>query len=226
MGYQLSESVKVFPSSYRSLNNNGKFTSELNITNAIKAVCENDSFVVGYDDTTKTLKLVVDGYYFEISGYNIPASGKVTAYIYTSAGYLFSCTDGNTVLDNSDNFFVGLYLQSGTEQLPARSTSQLVVSNNGKLINKGYIPELCDKDGNWIDLSSLVNDDGLIDPSKIDWSSLGTKGSRGTVTGNNIISQAIWLQNGQFKENIKITVSKNNPSGTGTRGDMWFVIEE
>ena len=57
--------VNVFPSAYRTANAGGRFTSETNITSAIRAVCELDSFVAGLENDI--LSVVIHGYYFEIS---------------------------------------------------------------------------------------------------------------------------------------------------------------
>lgn len=63
-----SSNVAVFPSAYRQFNRSGKFTSEQNFTNMIKALAGKDSFVVDIitRDNEDYLAVVIDGYYFEI----------------------------------------------------------------------------------------------------------------------------------------------------------------
>lgn len=145
MAYFLSNNVRVFPSTYRTVNASGKFTSETNFTNMIKALAGKDSFVVDLD-ADNTLKVVVKGYYFEIKGFS-PNQPNVWLRINVDNGYLMSL-GGSSQLDDASNFL-------GIE---SNSFGDLQVTDeNGRLINKGYIDELCDEKGNWYDLDQVFD---------------------------------------------------------------------
>ena len=150
MSYTTAQ-VNVFPSAYRTEKPSGKFTSEQNITNLIKSLANKDSFVVDYVTVGKILKVVIDGYYFEIKDYDLP-TGDLTLYIYVKDNYLLSVS-GTTSLDASGNF-VGI--SDSDPGIPADYLRKLEVLKAGKLVNKGYISELIDGDGNWIDLSNIL----------------------------------------------------------------------
>ena len=157
MAYFLSNNVRVFPSTYRTVNASGKFTSETNFTNMIKALAGKDSFVV--DLEVNTLKVVVKGYYFEID--NFTGGPNIWLRVNVNNGYLMSL-GGSSQLDDASNFL-------GIE---SNSSGDLQVTNgDGKLINKGYIPELCDEDGNWFDLRNIFiknnNGDIIINPTAL-----------------------------------------------------------
>ena len=149
-----SSNVAVFPSAYRQFNRSGKFTSEQNFTNMIKALAGKDSFVV--DIITRNnedyLAVVIDGYYFEIKDNWQSLPQSLVLYIRVDNGYLVKVDDGTTILDSGSNF-----VALSTKEISGH-TAKLEVVRDGKLVNKGYISDLCDsKTGNWINLSSIFN---------------------------------------------------------------------
>ena len=64
MSYIQSDHVKVFPSTYRTEYLQGKYTSEENFVNIINSITDIKSYVL--DWTFPVLKVVINGYYFEI----------------------------------------------------------------------------------------------------------------------------------------------------------------
>lgn len=149
-----SSNVAVFPSAYRQFNRSGKFTSEQNFTNMIKALAGKDSFVVDLIERNNEdyLAVVIDGYYFEIKDNWQSLPQSLVLYIRVDNGYLVKVDDGTTTLDSGSNFVA---LAHGSA---SGYTAELEVVRDGKLVNKGYIPDLCDsKTGNWINLSSIFN---------------------------------------------------------------------
>ena len=168
MAFFTTKDSSVFPSTYRIVDNGGKYTSERNLTNILKAISSSDSFVVGYEnvDGVNILKFVINGYYFEIK--NITLQSNLYVGITVKNDYLVSSIDESPDLD-VDSKFTGCYYDFGTAP-----TGCLQITNAaGELINLGYISPLTDADGNWIDISNLVfTDNGKIDASSIDFSTL------------------------------------------------------
>ena len=185
-----SNNIKVFPSAYRTYNPGGKYTSEQNITNMIKALADKDSFVVDFINTSVTLpyrgilKVVVDGYYFEISDFEL--SGNQYLSIRVENGYLVDYSNATTTLDTG-GIFTGLDHST--------SSGMLQVCKDGKIINKGFIRELIDSEGNWIDLSNITIVNNKIDPKSINFDKF--------VYIANLLSQYATLlgtsENGAFK---------------------------
>jgi len=246
MSYFSSGNVKVFPSSYRTQYASGKFTSEENLTSIVKALAGKDSFVVGFTPTGGStakgvLKVVIDGYYFEITDFEV--SGTKTLYIRKDAGYLVNFGDATRNLDATAGF-TGISDTAGT----SGEYYSLQVCKDSRIINLGYIDALCDSDGNWIDISNLIiTNDGKIDPSSIDFNSIQNyiyvakfiaegatqlgEWSSGTFSPynkggyNGGVTTTIKFANGVPTESIKITYSTNQPSGTANNGDIWFIYQ-
>ena len=145
MAYFNSTDVGVFPSAYRSSYSAGKFTSELNMTNMIKALAQRPSFVVGM--TSTTLKIVVGGYYFEIANFQVSSHQNTDVEINVIGGYLMSVDDGDTTLDESD-LFEGLKYTDNVSGDPVSTDTKLSITRNGELVNQGYISNLVDENGN------------------------------------------------------------------------------
>lgn len=177
MAHFTTDKVIVFPSAYRGQNASSasKYTSEQNITNLIKSMISNDdgSFVVGYT-SSGVLKVIISGYYFEITISDISSYDNLWLWIKLNANYLVN-TDNDTINLDVSGDFTGL-AYSDTE--PSSYSYKLQVKKDGKFVNNGYIKELSDGDGNWINvetlnkIADLLTPDGLIDPNKIDWDEL------------------------------------------------------
>lgn len=60
--------VKVFPFGHDRSNNDpySRVLNEQNITNMIKSITDNSDYVVDYDDHTRKLQFVLNGYYFSV----------------------------------------------------------------------------------------------------------------------------------------------------------------
>ena len=219
----------VFPSTYRTERITGRYTSELNFVNIIKSLSNVESFVIDYNNNT--LKIIIGGYYFELRsltnlGVNLYAGIKVIN------GYLHSFESVTTTMDNG-GFFKGLALNNGGT--PDGSTVSLQITDGeGKIINKGFIKELVDSKGNWLDIKKFFGKlaDGSIGsdtkPIYLDetdgFKALdATIGSRPGSLPNTF--QNIYLKNGEITGGQKITISTSAPgTATGEIGDLWFVI--
>lgn len=62
-----SSKINVFPSNYRTEFPSGKFTSEYNFVNILNSITDLKSYVLEWNSE---LKVVINGYYFEVQGYN------------------------------------------------------------------------------------------------------------------------------------------------------------
>jgi hypothetical protein len=93
-----SGNVKVFPSTYRKLYPQGKYTSENNFVNILNSLTDIDSYVISADNDT--LKVVIHGYYFEISN--------------------FKGNDNNWI-----NIWLGICIESGNNALVNYSTQKV-----------------------------------------------------------------------------------------------------
>ena len=181
MAYYKSTDVLAFPTTYRIYNVGGKYTSELNITNMLKAFIAGKSFVIDESKapssyTPTSLKVVINGYYFEIAFSAFPES-KVPANLYLgikvdASGYLVNIGDSSVNLDVNSDFTA---LAGNINSAPSGCTSTLkVTDNSGNLVNTSYIPSIADENGNWYDFSKLIKliiiKDGkaYIDPTYID----------------------------------------------------------
>lgn len=153
MAYLQSNQIRVFPSAYRVYTGAGKFTSERNITNLIKALADKDSFVVG-EVKDNRFAVVVKGYYFDwpLSFNNGKTNLRVNINIVND--YLVNVSDSSTTLDVGTNF---TGLQYDTSDHSSDSNWLQVILNN-ELVNTGYINGLIDpKTGKWIDLTKVFN---------------------------------------------------------------------
>ena len=93
-----SSNVKVFPSTYRKLYPQGKYTSENNFVNILNSLTDIDSYVISADNDI--LKVVIHGYYFEISNFK-----------------------GND--NNWNNMWLGICIESGNNALVNYSTQKV-----------------------------------------------------------------------------------------------------
>ena len=120
-----SSKVFVFPCVSRSTDNeqdnlNAKLMSEKNITNIIKTITDNKSYIISWD--SNLLKCVIDGYYFEINGIEI--TDNKYAYITMQDGTsleLIKADDGQT--------FAGITI---TDDIP-NVAHYLTLCDNGKI---------------------------------------------------------------------------------------------
>ena len=170
--YYKSDSVLAFPVTYRAYNVGGKYTSETNITNLLKAFIKNKSFVID-DVSDNVLKVVIGGYYFEIA-FSAFQNSKVPTDLYLgikiSNGYLVNFADNTITLDDGTNFKA---LAGNIGSKPAGCTYSLrVTDSNGNLMNTGFIPSIVDPTtGIWYDFTNIfkiLTADGKIDPTYID----------------------------------------------------------
>ena len=255
MAYYKSTDVLAFPTTYRIYNVGGKYTSELNITNMLKAFIAGKSFVIdeskapsGYTPTS--LKVVINGYYFEIAFSAFPES-KVPANLYLgikvdASGYLVNIGDSSVNLDVNSDFTA---LAGNINSAPSGCTSTLkVTDNSGNLVNTSYIPSIADENGNWYDFSKLINifiidgDNAYIDPRYIkndiavtlNYFTVGAAKRLVDDSGNNInlgrkgIEQIyVYFSGGKPVAGNRTTISSSQPSSyTGVQqGDLWFVLK-
>jgi len=250
MGLLSSEKVSVFPSAYRGDYSSGKFTSEKNLTSVLRSLSSSSTnldrggFIVNY--ANGILTLVISGYYFEANIGNT-LRPNMYAYINISGGYLFNVSSDNKNLDVGNNF-TGLYIGEGDSDRPTYFTNKLKITDDqGKLINTGYIDQLIDANGNWIDYGSISAGDSTTpvyfdngEPKAID-GTIGDGGKtiiylkNGKLTQSNSsigtrfntnYSQSVFLNSGVITEGPKITYSTTAPgTAAGSNGDIWFVYK-
>lgn len=126
-----SKIINVFPCVSRTYTSedmgenkilSAKLLSEKNITNIIKSVTDNSSFVIDYDGNI--IKFILDGYYFEVEEFSL-------------SGNKYVCLNMNNELlhgDTSDNMFGGLeiYTSKPTDK------SYLTLCESGKIPSSSY----------------------------------------------------------------------------------------
>ena len=117
----LSTNVKVFPCATRESDNglDSKLLSEQNITNIIKSVTDNHSYIISWDNDT--LKCVIKGYYFEISGQRI--GGDLYAHLQMNGDVL----NGADEVDGNQKYFAGLDINNSA------SNADLVLCVSGNI---------------------------------------------------------------------------------------------
>ena len=253
MAYYKSTDVLAFPTTYRIYNVGGKYTSELNITNMLKAFIKNKSFVIDETGTTPSptsLKVVINGYYFEIA-FSAFSGNRVPANLYLGirvdpSGYLVNIEDGSVNLDISSNFTA---LAGNINSAPTGCTSTLqITDSSGKLVNTSFIPSIADENGNWYDFKKLINiliidgDNAYIDPRYIkndiavtlNYFTVGAAKRLVDDSGNNInlggkgLTQTYtYFNGGKPAAGNRTTISSSQPSTyTGVQqGDLWFVLK-
>lgn len=151
MGYFDSKGVTVFPSVYRTLFTDGKFTSEQNFINILNSITDIDSYVLNSESNINqlseqaTLKVVIHGYYFEISAKSLPQS-KGNLYLAilvenadTSGKSLVDYENTKTTSLDSGGVFKGLFYNNSKPSKSEENYSHYflqVTDNSGNLINK------------------------------------------------------------------------------------------
>lgn len=118
-----SSKVFVFPCVSRDTgeeqkNLDAKLMSEKNITNIIKSITDNKSYVISWDDGL--LKCVIDGYYFEVMG---APTGNQYAFIGMNNGVI----KGDNGVDEDSKYFEGLTIADTKPE----SEEYLILCENG-----------------------------------------------------------------------------------------------
>jgi hypothetical protein len=122
-----SESIKVFPCVSRNLSKgsdelDAKLMSEKNITNLIKTVTDNSSFVLS-DTNANPMRFVLDGYYFEIKNFD-----------YTGTKYAYVAKQQDLIRGDNGNSFLGLTLWEASNDSDKPTTSpHLCLCSDGKV---------------------------------------------------------------------------------------------
>ena len=103
----------------------GKLMSEENVTNIIKSITDENSYVI--NDDLDNLEFIIDGYYFKLSEYSL--TGNKYAYITTTNSSVGKLIVGD---NSSTNVFGGLTI---TDTIPD-------VENYLTLCEDGKIPQI------------------------------------------------------------------------------------
>lgn len=151
--YEKSNNINVFPSAFRTIKKDGKFTSEQNFINILNSITDIDSYVLEYDQSFKRIKsVVIHGYFFEfINGYQIPDNvsdlwfqikvekGSVNSNALVNfTNNSIELDTGTTAEDLSTSEFQGLKITEDTpndEVEDDYSIHNLKVFENGNIIN-------------------------------------------------------------------------------------------
>lgn len=149
MSYFTTSQVNVFPSTYRQQIPNGKFTSEKNFVNILNSFIDyksdQDGYVLSYDNGL--LKVVIHGYYFEISDFDTTAYRNVWLSILVEKGgnSLINYSDRSINLDDAggNGEFKGLSLDSGVAPTPIVEDDYdwytLQIMADGNIINRARL---------------------------------------------------------------------------------------
>ena len=140
MAYLTTNSVSVFPTTYRTKIMNGKYTSEENFVNILNSITDINSYVISFEDGV--LKMVIHGYYFEVL---INKTSNMSFGIVVESGDSKSNAlvrydnMAATDLDENNNFMGLYYSTSGVPSKDVGSNSLYtlkVTDNDGNVINK------------------------------------------------------------------------------------------
>jgi hypothetical protein len=129
--------VKVFPSTYRKQVPQGKYTSENNFVNILNSLTDIDSYVISADNGV--LKVVIHGYYFEISNFVIEPNLWLGIKIESGNNALVNFSKQSIDDLDSDNSFTGLeYFTSepSNEATDNYTCYYLRVIKDSNIINK------------------------------------------------------------------------------------------
>lgn len=156
-GYFLSTAVRVYPCAYRGNNIDpaAKYTTEHNITNAPVGLKHKNSYIVeasSTGDVLKVLKVVIGGYYFELTlGEGDSLANKklviepktIDDQEYLGA-VLTNIDDESLNLDGEDDYFYGLQVQAleADDTLAPTSTSLVVFTADGEINQFAVLPEI------------------------------------------------------------------------------------
>ena len=146
MGYIQSTNVQVFPSTYRITDPRGKFTSEQNFVNILNSLVDyktsEPGYVLSWD--SGLLKVVIHGYYFEITTAKEQYSNLWASIIVEDkTGCLVSYSDSSINLDVGTEFH-GISLDASN---PGTSTKapegctlySLQVLSAGEIVNRARL---------------------------------------------------------------------------------------
>ncbi len=206
--------VKVFPSTYRKEIPQGKYTSENNFVNILNSLTDIDSYVIG--DDNGTLKVVIHGYYFEISNFVISTYPNLWLGIRVESGNnaLVNFNNGSiNELDSSDKFFTGLDFTSTEPSNQATDNYTyyyLKVVEDSKLINKVKLTTDSIKVDSGKDLTNELNQKQY----------LLTNG-QGIDTIDNNTNRTVQLTNKEFNK----LSSLPNKGGSPTSSKLFYFDE-
>lgn len=148
MNYFNKDSIKVFPSSYRTAVSGGNFTSEKNFVNIINSIVDRDRYVLSTEKSLinrEPLRIVLHGYYFEIEGFNLVnyPTFRVAIKVEKGSYALVNIENSSTQAKDIDvnNSFEGLAYVLSTDPFVESDKDhydwyQLQVSRGGQLVNK------------------------------------------------------------------------------------------
>ena len=186
--YYNSDQVAMFPSTYRSREWNSKYTSERNFVNIINSVVDaQDGYVLSTEksirDDREPLRIVLHGYYFEISDFVLDEDTSLYVAIrvenkFQGSHALVAFGSGAAdpkIIDGNDMFYGLTYSSEHIDNLE-NSTEytyyQLHVAQGGRLLHKARLSS-----------NSIYFDDEVTDSQRTVTDILNSK--QGTLTNGN-----------------------------------------
>ncbi len=134
-----SNSVKVFPSTYRVSELSGKYTSEKNFVNIINSFVDykgtTDGYTLSYSNSI--IKFILHGYYFEATLDKSYDNLWATIAVEKETGCLVNCSSGSIELDVA-SLFTGLNLSESATSISVAGCNiySLQLLSSGSLVNK------------------------------------------------------------------------------------------
>ena len=137
ISYLPSGAVKLFPyNTERTEDINSNVFNETNITNIIKSITDKSSYIIEYDETSKSMSFVIDGYYFEVNLTDLDLSKNLYAGI-TVANSMLS--GGDLKKDDSESSeFTGLGFFT-EKQDATEFTHTLHLFENGNPVKTSFL---------------------------------------------------------------------------------------
>lgn len=213
MAYIKSNNISVFPSALRAAENgnyaSGKYTSEPNLTGIIKTIADRDSFIIRWDiDEENTenniAEFVINGYYFRISGVDLPTPTGGDSNLYASirldsADRLCRADDsGYTYLDDNSNFIGVVFGGSEINDTSDTTAYNLKIYENNSLFADNFHKFNAERiffviDGANLDLQPLLeslNNSGLSNGGALSPTRGGTGMTTATYTNAVVIGNS------------------------------------
>lgn len=134
MSYLESNQIKIFPfSTKRSSDPEGRWLSEKNLTNIIKELTDYHSYVISYDNTTRLIRFVINGYLVEAI---LPTSLSKTT-LYAVIQIQNDLISGS---DNTENKFTCVNFSTAVVESDASKGSYALqlLDKNGKVPETSY----------------------------------------------------------------------------------------
>jgi hypothetical protein len=124
---------RVFENENSELSLKAKLMSEENITNMIKSITDNKSFVIEYDNTYNLFKLILNGYYIELT--ELCENTKYVRLVYQDTSSTHILIKGDKISEGLGGVFEGVEILKTT---PSDEKDWLCLCKDGEIPTESY----------------------------------------------------------------------------------------